>query len=200
MNLLIAAPLAIEARALTRGPAGPVRVLRTGAGLRRATLAARRLPDFDVLVVAGFGGALVPGLRPGDLFVATEVRDPTTTHPCPGAGRLAAQLAAESDARVRVGVLLTSDHIVRGAERGMLAASGGHAVDMEAAPLVAEAAARGRPFAVVRAVVDTPDQPLLRPGTLRGGLLAYRRLRALRPALLRWAADITTTSPPSPRR
>jgi len=204
MNLLVVAPLSIEARALTRGPAhAGTRVLHVGAGPVRAARAAAALPAFDALVVAGFGGALTTDLSPADLLVATEVHDATTpqaaAYQCSGAADLAALLCRADRGPVRTGVLVTSGHVVKERERGVLAARGAVAVDMEAAPLVAEAARRGKPFAVVRVIVDTPDHPLLRPGTLRGGVAAYRRLRALRPALAEWAEQITAR-PPSPRR
>src|SRR5206468_7154987 len=60
MTLLICTALRLEARALRGARAGgAVRVVRVGAGPGRARAAARRLPEFDVLVVAGFGGGLV---------------------------------------------------------------------------------------------------------------------------------------------
>lgn len=195
MTLLICTPLRLEAQALASAPkAAGVQVVRVGAGVRRARAAARRLPGFEVLVVAGFGGGLVEGLAPGELVVASEVRFGGVVHACPQAGSLAAALPAP----VRAGALVTSDHLVTGAERSGLAATGAVAVDMEAGPLVAAAVARGRPFAVVRAVVDTPERPLLRAATLRSGAAALRRLRALPPVLVQWAFDPSTES--SPRR
>ena len=57
---------------------------------------------------------------------------------------------------------------------------------MESAWLAAAAA--GRPFAVLRVVVDTPSRSLWRPlATLVGGLKAMRVLRRAAPALCRWA-------------
>jgi 4-hydroxy-3-methylbut-2-en-1-yl diphosphate reductase len=57
---------------------------------------------------------------------------------------------------------------------------------MESAPLAAAAA--GRPVAVVRAVSDTAERPLVSPGLVSGGLTALRALRAAAPVLGRWAA------------
>ncbi|MFD2395945.1 4-hydroxy-3-methylbut-2-enyl diphosphate reductase [Prauserella oleivorans] len=45
-----------------------------------------------------------------------------------------------------------------------------------------------RPAAVVRAVVDTPTRSLLHPATVPGGIAALSSLRAIGPALHRWAA------------
>src|SRR5690606_17931815 len=48
--------------------------------------------------------------------------------------------------------------------------------------------AGGGPFAVVRAIVDTPDHPLWRPGTVIRGFRALRALRRAAPAIAPWAA------------
>jgi len=73
------------------------------------------------------------------------------------------------------------------AERARLAASGALAVDMESAWIAP--AVGGRPFAVVRIIVDTPDRPLWRPlATAVGGVRALRALRAAGPALASWAS------------
>jgi 4-hydroxy-3-methylbut-2-enyl diphosphate reductase len=49
-------------------------------------------------------------------------------------------------------------------------------------------AAAGRPFAVLRVVLDTPERELSRPlATLTGGLAAWRALRRAAPALALWA-------------
>jgi 4-hydroxy-3-methylbut-2-enyl diphosphate reductase len=76
--------------------------------------------------------------------------------------------------------------VVRGAERIALAARGALAADMESTWL-AQAAA-GRPFAVLRVVLDTPERELSRPlTTLTGGFAAWRALRRAAPALALWA-------------
>ncbi|MFF5264433.1 hypothetical protein ACFY4C_36380 [Actinomadura viridis] len=184
-RLVVCAALAIEAWAVASraGPGRGFAVVRTGPGPARARAALGRLPAFDALAVAGYGGSLVRGPRPGDVFVATEVRAAGTGVPCRGADTLA-DLLREAGLRVLRGPLVTTGHVVTGAERGRLAASGALAVDMESRPLAE--AARTRPFAVVRAIVDTPDRPLARPATLTGGLRATRALRSCGPALRRW--------------
>ncbi|MFB4306271.1 hypothetical protein [Actinomadura sp. GTD37] len=78
-RLVVCAALGMEARAVSRDG---LRVVRTGMGPARARAAAERLPEFGALAVAGCGGALDARLRPGDLFVATEVRGPSGTVPC----------------------------------------------------------------------------------------------------------------------
>ncbi|WP_067185006.1 4-hydroxy-3-methylbut-2-enyl diphosphate reductase [Microtetraspora niveoalba] len=188
VNAVICTALGIEARAVREGlprAAGGVEVIRTGMGPGPAGRAEDRLRGAAALAVAGFGGALSDDLRPGDVLVASEVRFGGRTLPCPSAPLLAGELA-RAGLPVRTGPLATSDHIVTGAERRRLAEEGALAVDMESGPVAAVAA--GRPFVAVRVIVDTPAVPLLRPATIRGGVLACRTLRRAGPALARWAA------------
>ncbi|GAA1017472.1 lipoprotein [Acrocarpospora pleiomorpha] len=192
-GLLVCAALGIEAWAVRRGLSPDVRVLRTGPGPRRAGRAAATLPPYDALAVVGFGGALDASLRPGEVFVADEVRFAGRVVPCPSAARLAAELA-RAGLPVRTGTLLTSGHVVVGAERRRLAAGGAHAVDMETGPLAA--AASGHPLAAVRVIVDTPRASLFSPAMPCRVNLARRALHRIGPALLRWAAD---TGPPPAR-
>ena len=88
--------------------------------------------------------------------------------------------------RVSVGAVYSADAVATGAARRRLAISGALAVDTES--LVLAGAASGHPFAVVRAVVDTPAHGLLTPGTAGRGLRALRALRGAAPALAEWAA------------
>jgi 4-hydroxy-3-methylbut-2-enyl diphosphate reductase len=188
-GLLVCAPLRPEARAIRRGLNGNGTVLNTGYGPRRsaARATALRQVPFGSLAVAGVGGGLTRDLRPGDLVVASEIRDEagSTLISCPSAPLLAGELR-RSGLRVRVGPVVTVGHLVRGGQRERLAASGALVVDMESAQLAQ--AAEGKPLAVIRAVSDTPDHPLLSPGVVGGGLAALRSLRAAGPALARWAA------------
>ena len=186
VDVLILAPLAVERLALGRAIAG-ARIMQTGLGPERAEAAAGVARDIDARAVAvvGFCGALSPDLQPGDLVVATEVRTPNGRPvPCSTAPLLAA-LRRLGVKRVHVGPIVSTDHIARDGERGDLAETGAIAVDMESAWL-AEAAA-GRPLAVLRAVVDTPERELRRAwSTAVSGITAYRNLRAAAPAVLSW--------------
>src|SRR5207247_1150046 len=105
------------------------------------------------VAVAGVCGALSPDLKPGDVVVATEVRTPDGAAIHCSSGPLAAAVRAMG-IEPHLGPLVSWPHTVSGAERETLAATGAIAVDMESAWL-AEGAA-GRPFAVLRVVVDTP--------------------------------------------
>ncbi|GAA3710700.1 lipoprotein [Nonomuraea antimicrobica] len=203
-ELLICTALGIEARAIRRGlPShlAGVRVIVTGVGPRRAARVAAGLEGTEAMAVAGFGGAVDRSLRPGDVLVASEVRFAGRVHPCPAARLLAGEVA-RAGLRARVGPLVTTDHVVGGAERHRLAAEGAYAVDMETGPLAAHAAAvAGRPLAAVRVIVDTPDAPLLSPATLPRGIAARRTLGDLGPVLARWAAATgsRTVLPAEPR-
>jgi 4-hydroxy-3-methylbut-2-enyl diphosphate reductase len=197
-RLVVAAPLAIEARAVRRGLAGGV-VVRAGLRARRAGRVATALREHDpsALAVVGVAGALVPGYQAGDLVVATEVRSASGTVPCPSAGPLAEALR-DRGFRVHTAALVTVDHVVHGAERSRLAECGAVAVDMESSVLLGTAG--GRPSVVVRAVVDTPERPLLRPATLPGGVAALRSLNAVGPPLAAWAAAAPGPDPVEPPR
>ncbi|MEU8826946.1 1-hydroxy-2-methyl-2-butenyl 4-diphosphate reductase [Streptomyces sp. NPDC048636] len=205
--LLIACALGIERFALraggTDGAAGPVTVVRTGMGPQAAERAVDRAltgtaaaPAVPTAVIAtGFCAGLVPGMHPGDLVVADETRDPAGHTVCAGTAFLAdalAELVPCGPRRgprrtVHIGPLAGSNHVVRGAERAALHTTGAIAVDMESAATLRGAVRRGaRPVAAVRVVVDAPEHELVRIGTLRGGISAFRVLRTVLPAFLDW--------------
>ena len=188
-RLAVCAPLRIEARATRRGLSSHSgEVLRTGYGARRSTAAAQRLRGHDAAAVAitGTCGGLAPGQLPGDLIVATEVAGPDgTVVSCPSAPVLAGELR-RAGLRVHEGRITTLASMFDAAEKAAAAAAGAIAVDMESSYLLAGAA--GRPAVVLRAVSDTPDRPLLRPGAVTGGIAALRSLRLAGPALAAWAA------------
>jgi 4-hydroxy-3-methylbut-2-enyl diphosphate reductase len=184
-ELVVFAALRLEQRALARGlPGGTVR--RTGMGPARAAVAARRLSDSTpgAIAIAGVCGAVAPGLEPGDVVVATEVRDGFGgVVPCQTAPLLAAAVR-RAGLPVHTGPVQTVPRVF-GGSRARLAAEGVLAVDMEGAPLAR--AGTNVPFAWVRVVVDTPKHRLLSPRTLRTGATALRRLTDLGPPLRAWA-------------
>ena len=198
--LLIACALGIEQLALrsgARGGARPVTVLRSGMGPKAAdravarALAAPQLRDAPV-VAAGFCAGLAPGMHPGDLVVAEETRDPRGSVPCTGTELLVGQLRqAAAGHTVHTGPLTGSDHVVRGQERADLRATGAIAVDMESAATLYTAVQRGpRPVAAVRVVVDAPEHELVRISTVRGGISAFRVLRAVLPSFFEWHRNV----------
>ncbi|AVH55225.1 MULTISPECIES: phosphorylase family protein [Streptomyces] len=195
--LLIACALGIEHLALRSGDrtgaAGPVTVLRTGMGPKAAARSVTRVLADPALreaavLATGFCAGLAPGMHPGDLVVAEETRDPRGTTVCAGTDLLVKELVRTMPGRtVHTGPLIGSDHVVRGHERADLLATGAIAVDMESASTLHSAARTGaRPVAAVRVVVDAPEHELVRIGTVRGGISAFRVLRAVLPAFFEW--------------
>ena len=187
-ELLIAAPLSIE-RLAVRAARRPVGVMRTGMGPRRSEQALPRLTAAPAraLAVVGFCGALDDTLSPGELVVAGELQDPEgLVTPCHGAEALVDDLRA--GLKARVGTIASARRLVVGDARGRLAAAGAIAVDMESTWLAPAAA--GRPFAVVRVVVDTPDREVHRPLATAGGILRASAVlrRAVRPLEI-WAGS-----------
>lgn len=184
--LLVVCALRIERIALRRGAsrnaAGKVTVLRTGMGPTAADRAVREAlhkPELhgSAVLTTGFCAGLAPGMRPGDVVVAEDGHESEA---------LAAALKAAGHT-VHTGPLAESDHVVRGAERAALAATGAIAVDMESAAMRRAALAEGaRHIAAARVVVDTPEYELVRVGTLRTGIIAFRVLKDLVPAFLDW--------------
>ncbi len=197
--LLVACALRIEQAALRSAGRGDHALLRTGMGPRAAGRSVGRAlerPGMEraAVLATGFCAGLLPGMHPGDLVVAEETRDPDGVVTCTGTALLAGALARAAPGRtVHTGALTGSDHVVRGQERAQLRATGAIAVDMESAATL-WAATRGgvrpseggRPVAAVRVVVDAPEHELVRIGTVRGGISAFRVLRAVLPAFYDW--------------
>jgi adenosylhomocysteine nucleosidase len=100
---------------------------------------------FEVLVSTGLCGALIPGLRVGDIFVATSVNGIAASVP-----RCSRPFAS--------GPLVSIGRVAgTAAEKRALAASGAMAVDMEAAAVAERARAAGAAFFCIRAVSDVAD-------------------------------------------
>jgi 4-hydroxy-3-methylbut-2-enyl diphosphate reductase len=180
-RILIAAPLALE-EALIRSAARGAHVRKTGMGPDKSLAAAEALSrePGDALIVLGFCGGLDAQSRPGEVIVAEQVlaaadegHAPVQAS-CDGAGQLADALAG-AGLTVRRGPIVGVGKIATGERREQLRAAGALAVDMESAWLAAGAA--GRPFAVVRVVLDSPSHELMRPQALGGALSAARVLR-----------------------
>jgi nucleoside phosphorylase len=187
--LLVATPLRLEA-ALVRSGARQARVQTTGMGRERSRRAAARLSDApgDALLVLGFCGGLDESSRPGEVVVADEVwaaadegHDDRRVA-CEGAPALAAAVAGKG-LRVRRGAIVSVARIALGERRAQLQEAGALAVDMESAWLAE--GARGRPFGVVRVVLDSPSHELLRPGIAIWGPQAARALRRVAAAAVR---------------
>jgi 4-hydroxy-3-methylbut-2-enyl diphosphate reductase len=183
-GLLVLAPLRLEARAVRRGLRETAsRVRRTGMGAARAarTVKESQPGPFGAMIVMGTAAGIADDLKPGDLVVATEVSDGTTSVPLPGADLLAAELR-RAGLPATAGKIATVPKLVKAARRAELAAAGYLAADMESTVLIG--AANGRPAAVIRAVSDAG----LGPGMVSGGVAALRSLRRAAPVAELWAA------------
>lgn len=180
MKVLILCPLWIEGVAVRSALPG-VRVRRTGMGPRAAEV---ELGDADTVGVAGLCGAVDPGLRAGDIVLATELRsegaDPI---PCPGSSLLGEPLR-RLGLRTRAGPIYSAPRILGRQEREALRATGALAVDMESA-WIAEAAG-DLPLAVLRVVVDTAGRRLASPRTLLAGIRGLWTLRRSASAFVDW--------------
>jgi adenosylhomocysteine nucleosidase len=158
--ILVLVAIDLEARALARdlglAPAGVgFPHFRGGSleiacvGLRASQLEARasRFRSPSLVVSAGTCGALSPALAEGALVVPETVIAPD------GARLPTASLPGVP----RAGALLTTDLVAESAETKarLWLETGAVAVDMESAPIVRWAAARGMRTAVVRGVSDT---------------------------------------------
>ncbi|WP_308188517.1 4-hydroxy-3-methylbut-2-enyl diphosphate reductase [Nocardia spumae] len=176
---IVCTPLRSEWAALRGAVTAPV--VRTGRGPRRRYDDAAAGP----IAVAGVAGALDGGLRPGDLVVADVIRGPDTELSSAAAPLLYGELR-RLGLPARLGPVLSTERVVDGRARAELARTGAVAVDTESAFLAADAP-HGRAV-VIRAVVDTPGAPLLRPGTAWRGVRALRALRAAAPVFDRWSA------------
>jgi 4-hydroxy-3-methylbut-2-en-1-yl diphosphate reductase len=168
--MIVVAPLRSEQWALRLGG---VRAVRGGMGAKA------RPVDGELIVVAGVCGAVDASLRPGDVVVATELRDGETVRTLRGTATLARALR-DRGLTVVTGPMLVTDRVLDRDERRALQADGVVAVDMESS--------RFAPSAVVRVVVDSAHRGLLHPATLVAGPRALASLRRAAPALVEWAA------------
>jgi hypothetical protein len=154
--LTLVCALAVEERAAAKG----------GARARLVGLGARRALPSGPLVSFGLAGALVSGLEPGTLLTARRVVDAEGTvlwedEPLRVPGALTAVVCDAGR--------IVDDPVER---RELARSTGAAAVDTESATL----AATGRLAGVVRAISDTPEQPVgkLAHGATRDGATDWR--------------------------
>jgi len=198
-ELIVAAPLRIE-QALIASATRRARVLKTGMGPAKSKVAAPILLGEStptaapqVLLVVGFCGGLdeesVPGevIIPTHIYAATDEGHDEGRTECELAGHLVRHLAGRG-LKLRSGELVSVSKIAVGERRETLRAMGAIAVDMESAWLAA--GARGRPFGVVRVVLDSPSHELLRVQAVAGALRAARALRRVAGALHDFSPDV----------
>jgi nucleoside phosphorylase len=176
-TVLIVAPMASEYAAVRAGvrsllASGALEVRMCGIGPERAAAFCRGLEDrvdWSCLALLGWAGGLAPELSAGDAILADAVLAPDAPPlACPPPRAIAL-------AGVRVGPMLTVAQALftPAAKRGARE-TGALAVEMEAYPLAAWAAARGLPFVHARVILDAVEEPL---PDLGGALDAFGRPR-----------------------
>jgi 4-hydroxy-3-methylbut-2-en-1-yl diphosphate reductase len=164
-DVLVTAPLLVEALAI-RSAAPGLRVRTTGMGPERARAAVPALSadPASAMLVLGFGGGLRTDSRLCEVVMAEQVIE-VDEHGSPAGEPIACQgtealarALSDHGLQVRRGLVASVDRIITGQARERMLACGALAVDMESAWVAA--AARGRPFAVLRVLSDTPDREL----------------------------------------
>ncbi|MGO9762569.1 MAG: 1-hydroxy-2-methyl-2-butenyl 4-diphosphate reductase [Solirubrobacteraceae bacterium] len=193
-ELLLAAPMRIEA-ALISSASRRVLVRKTGMGPRRSKAAAGQLAGegASAMLVVGFCGGLDASSVPGEVIVAEEVYAASDEgHAeervrCDLNHQLLHQLTGRG-LKVRTGDVVCVSRLALGERRAQLHAGGAIAVDMESVWLAAGAG--GRPFGVVRVVLDSPEHELLRVRAAAGALRAALALRRVAGALHEWAPAV----------
>lgn len=162
-----------------------------GMGEERAARAARTLAarvELAGLVATGFAAGLHPGLRRGNLFVATEVGDGRAEpRPVHGPWLLMAKVAAaDAGGAFGSGLLLSGTRVVvdPAAKAALGAATGALAYDLESAAVAGVAVAAGMPFLAVRAISDPVDEAL--PAEAETLLTARGRVNPLAVARALW--------------
>lgn len=172
--LAIVVPMAIEAteirRALCRIPDAGAMLYISGIGRERAAAAIARLADSpqrpDAVIMAGFCGALEPGLNAGDIHIAPSFYAPGQPELIAADASLAA--AASDAAATSVGAnCIAASHTpsvtvsaVAQPEAKADLRRYGATVNMEDYWAAQAAAQAGIPLVAVRAVLDTAEQSL----------------------------------------
>jgi 4-hydroxy-3-methylbut-2-enyl diphosphate reductase len=193
-ELLVAAPMRIEA-ALISSASRRALVRKTGMGPRRSKVAAGELAGVggSAMLVLGFCGGLDATSVPGEVIVAEDVYaagdegHAEERVSCDLSHQLVHRLTGLG-LKVRVGDVVCVSRLALGERRAELHAGGAIAVDMESVWLAAGAG--GRPFGVVRVVLDSPEHELLRLRAAAGALRAALALRRVAGALHEWAPAV----------
>jgi 4-hydroxy-3-methylbut-2-enyl diphosphate reductase len=190
-DMVVAAPLRIEA-ALISSAARSAAVRKTGMGPDRARAAAGELLRHGAasLLVVGFCGGLDEDSVPGEVIIPEEVYDENHAEArvrCDLAPVLVSRLAGRG-LKLRSGPIVCVSKIAVGERRAQLHAAGAIGVDMESVWL--GAAAAGRPFGVVRVVLDSPSHELFRVRAVGQALRAAGALRRVAGALHEWTPGV----------
>lgn len=128
-------------------------LVSNGPGPARAAAACRvHGGPFDAVVSTGFCGGTHPGLKVGDIAVATEVRGETSSF---------ASSSPKGPKPAMTGPIVSQDRVAStAADKKRLGDSGAIAVEMEAAAVAAFAEQTGTPFFCIRVVSDTVEEDM----------------------------------------
>jgi 4-hydroxy-3-methylbut-2-en-1-yl diphosphate reductase len=186
-GLLVCCPTQAEAGAVRRamGPAGRVLVTRAGSAWARQQAARLRGEAFGMLAIVGPGTGLAPDLVPGDVVIAAEIGDGSTTVTCPAAPLLAGELR-RAGVTARVGRIETAVDLASGSERDRLPSGGALVADLDSAPLAMAAA--DRPVAVMRVIHGASPHAKGGQPEATGERTLLRAFRAIGSVLARWSA------------
>ena len=151
----------------------PVALLALGVGKECARIAAEltiKCYRPDLIISAGFGGALANGVAEGDIVVGTEVLDLTADYGDQIEWRTAhlttrlhgLETAQHEHCRVHFGKVITSAEMVLKAsnKKRIGEATAALAVDMETSAVAAVCQAHNTDFLSVRCITDTKDETL----------------------------------------
>ena len=158
----------------------PIAFLRTGVGPEKSTARIRKAFDWidpDLVLIAGYAGALDPGLQIGDLIAVTSARAFRLNKKNPDWNHVEADTPFDlthADALMAVetaglsisrGGILSSPYVLGNPEHKNLLFRRFQAsvVDMETAFLAGEAASRKIPVSALRVISDTARDSLLEP-------------------------------------
>ena len=192
-DLLLAAPMRIEAALISSARAGVGAQDRDGPAARRRRRACSRATPPDPAgrrllrrARRGLGAGRSDHPRGGvrDRRGGARAR---STSSCLLAGELISRLAGRG-MKLRSGRIVCVSKIAVGERREQLHAGGAIGVDMESVWLAA--GARERPFGVVRVVLDSPSHELFRLRAAVGALRAARALRRVAGALHEWTPAV----------
>jgi len=144
-----------------RGRLGGAAVVARAAGIGED---ARRFVSQDeprVVLSCGFAGALDSSLAPGDLVLATDVREAGSDVLVSGESLRRAATGALGDLRCVQGTIVCTRSVAASVdEKRALATNGAIAVDMESYSVARAAAEAGIPWLALRAIVDPLASPL----------------------------------------
>lgn len=132
--------------------------IHSGVGRSHARRAAEalllRYPDLTGMICTGFAGSLTEDLTTGDLVVGGAVGDEGRIPPWPDVRGL--------PKGTLFGDVVTVDRVIldRAEKKRLALERHAVAVDMEGAAVGSVARMNGLPFLSIRAILDTPDEPL----------------------------------------